>query len=249
MGKQSLDYYEKRQAFNSIIAWVHSLRYRSISKVFESYSKQKDGPIRVVDIGCSHAKIFSVLNKRFNIHYTGLDPRSDFVAIARARYQQHQNFEIIHGLIQDHYQKLQGVDMVIALETLEHIPENIVVRIVEEIAAAKPNLFVCSVPVEIGPAVWMKNFGSFLMRYLRHREYSLRETFWAGLYQLDKIPPHDTRHKGFDWRWLAQTIRHHFHIRKRWNLPIKFLPAAFSSSVFFIAEVRSLQPPSYQDNR
>jgi hypothetical protein len=133
---------------------------------------------------------------------------------------------------------LQRADVLVALETLEHIPEHDVVRIIEAAAAMRPTLFVCSVPVEIGPAIWLKNVGSLVMGYTRHKEYLWRETFWAGLYQLDKMPPHSTGHKGFDWRWLAQTIRHNMKVTEIRKLPARMLPAAVAFSVLLVAEPR-----------
>lgn len=90
-------------------------------------------------------------------------------------------------------------DIIVALETFEHIPEHDVVRIVEAVAASKPRLFVCSVPVEVGPAIWLKNVGSLVTGYMRHKEYRWSETFWAGLYQLDRLPPHGTRACQLAW--------------------------------------------------
>jgi len=67
----------------------------------------------------------------------------------------------------------------------------------------------------------------------------MKETFWAGFYKLDKLPPHTTGHKGFDWRWLAQTIRHNFCIQKIISFPLNFIPAGLASSVFIISQLRS----------
>jgi hypothetical protein len=122
-----------------------------------------------------------------------------------------------------------------SLETLEHIPEHIVVRLIEHIAAANPKYFVCSVPNEVGPIVWIKNVGSLLMGYYRHKEYKWSETLYAGFYQLDKVETHGTGHKGFDWRWLAQTIRHNRKITQTLSSPFRWLPKTFSVSVIFIS--------------
>lgn len=202
--------------------------------------------IKVVDIGCAHAKLFSILNKRFEIDYTGIEINSDFVETARSRYAHNPNFRVIHDSAENALAHLTNIDILVALETFEHIPEHVVVRITEAIAAAQPDLFVCSVPVEIGPAIWLKNVGSFVTGYMRHKEYRWAETFWAGLYQLDKLPPHGTGHKGFDWRWLAQTIRHNMKIIKIRKFPFLFLPAAFAFSVFMVAEPRNDAQPGSQ---
>lgn len=231
--------YEKNQRFNALVSWLHSYRYKNILEIFGELSKlNKANPTKVVEIGCAHAKLFALLNERFKIDYTGIEPNRTLVEVAHERYQNHSNFKIIHDAAEKQLNKITDVDIVIGLETFEHIPEHIVVRIVEEIAKIKPKLFVCSVPVEIGPAIWFKNVGSVVTGYMRHTEYTWAETFWAGFGKLDKLPPHGTGHKGFDWRWLAQTIRHNMSIEEMRKFPFSLFPASLSASVFFIAKPR-----------
>ncbi len=231
--------YERNQHFNFVVSYLHSLRYKSVSQVLEAAAREAGGmPIKVVEIGCAHARLFSVLNPRFDIDYTGIEIDSVSVEAARSRYANCPNFRIVQQPAQDAVALFEAADIVVALEALEHIPEHDVVRIIEAVGSARPRLFVCSVPVEIGPAVWLKNVGSLAMGYMRHKSYTWSETFWAGLYQLDKLPPHDTRGKGFDWRWLAQTIRHNMKIKEIRRFPLRMLPAAVASSVFMIAVPR-----------
>ena len=204
--------------------------------LFKSVARKTEGKsIKVVEIGCAHAKLFSILNERFDIDYTGIEINPLFVEIAQSRYGNNPNFHVIQESAANAISHMKGADILVALETFEHIPEHEVVRIIEAIATAQPNLFVCSVPVEIGPSVWLKNVGSLITGYMRHTEYRWAETFWAGLYQLDQLPPHGTGHKGFDWRWLAQTIRHNMRIIEIRKFPFGFLPAALAFSVFMVA--------------
>jgi len=233
--------YEKLQSFNRIVGWLHSLRYKNIYAVFRSLAAEiPDRPIRVVEIGCAHAKLYQLLTERFRIDYTGIEINPTFVQEANNRYGDRDNFRILAQSAAEAVMSSDGErpDIVVALETLEHIPEHAVVRIVENIARQRPRLFVCSVPVEIGPIIWIKNVGSWLMRYLRHTEYTWRETLWAGLYQLDRLPPHGTGHKGFDWRWLAQTIRHNLQITEFRKFPSRLMPSGLSTAVFVIARPR-----------
>ncbi len=235
-----LDTYERNQSFNALLAWLHSFRYRHLIAAVGALSRDRGAAVlRVVDIGCAHGRAFAVLNERFPIEYTGIEVEDSFVDTARARYQAHSNFSIVHDVAENQLDKFEAVDVVLALETLEHVPEHTVVRLVEQIARMQPRLFVCSVPVEIGPAIWIKNLGSLLTGYVRHREYTWRETFWAGLGKLDRLPSHGIYHKGFDWRWLAQTIRHNMRITETRTFPFRFLPVWLSNSVFFLAEPRS----------
>jgi len=235
--------YERRQQFNRVTSWLHSHRYRHIHRVFARIAAEVgDRPIRVIDVGCGYAKLFDAVNGKFRVEYAGIELNAERAGVARRRYRHHDNFSIIHDSATDALMELSEdrVDVVASLETLEHIPEHEVVRIVERIAELRPRVFVCSVPVEIGPAIWLKNVGSFLAGYVRHREYTWRETFWAGLCCLDRLPPHGTRHKGFDWRWLAQTVRHSFAIEAIHGLPLDVLPPAFSTNVLLVAEPRSV---------
>jgi len=229
-------HYEKNQNFNPLVSWLHSIRYKYLIELFDKQqSENPNKQIKVVDIGCAHAKTFGLLNKRYNISYVGIELDGPFAEEAKSRYKKHSNFRLINDSIENHFEELQNVDFIVALETLEHIPEHIVVRLVEHIAIANPKYFVCSVPNEVGPIVWIKNVGSLLMGYMRHKEYKWSETFFAGLYQLDKVETHGTGHKGFDWRWLAQTIRHNRNITKILSSPFRWLPKTFSVSIIFIS--------------
>jgi SAM-dependent methyltransferase len=239
--RESRLFYESTQNFNAITSWLHSLRFKNILNVFDEMERELKRTIKVIDIGCSYAKLFRILNERYAIQYTGIETNVSLIDAARERYGEHENFNVVHGSAAnlDVLGQAEAPDVIVALETLEHIPEHDVVRIVENVAAISPLRFVCSVPIEIGPAVWLKNVGSFLTGYSRHTEYRWSETFWAGLYRLDKVPAHDIGHKGFDWRWLAQTIRHNMAIKETRRFPFRFLPAAVCTSVFFIAAPRT----------
>jgi len=228
--------YEKNQSFNPIVSWLHSVRYKYLIELFDQIHKESPNKtIKVVDIGCAHAKTFSMLNNRCNISYVGIELDKSFADAANSRYGHNDNFRVINDTIEHHYTELESVDVIMSLETLEHIPEHIVVRLIEKIAISNPKYFVCSVPNEVGPVVWIKNIGSHLMGYGRHAEYEWKETFYAGIYNLDKVETHGTGHKGFDWRWLAQTIRHNRKITKTLSSPFRWLPKTFSVSVIFIS--------------
>lgn len=228
--------YEKDQNFNPLVSWLHSIRYKYLIELFDQLKNENPTKqLKVVEIGCAHAKAFGLLNERYNINYVGIELNQTFAKTAKSRYGSQPNFRIINDSIENHYTELENVDFLMSLETLEHIPERIVVRLIERISSANPKYFVCSVPNEIGPIVWIKNIGSLLMGYYRHTEYKWSETLYAGLYQLDKVETHGTGHKGFDWRWLAQTIRHNRKITKTFSSPFRWLPKTFSVSVIFIS--------------
>jgi hypothetical protein len=237
--------YERTQRHNALTRWLHSIRYRRMVELVGRLSvEMPDRPVRIVEIGCAVSKLYEALDQRFDIEYVGIEIDPEFCRIARERHGHRPNFRILNRSATEEsiYAELGTPDILAALETLEHIPEHDVVRIVEHIGRLAPRYFVASVPVEVGPAIWIKNVGSFLVGYARAKGRPWSQVFWAGLYQLDRLPPHGTGHAGFDWRWLAHTIRHNMRIKQVLKSPLSFLPPAVAFSVMFVAVPRTPAP-------
>jgi SAM-dependent methyltransferase len=232
--------YEQRQDFNRLTRYLRSDRYKALLElVGELQAKIGHRSIKALEIGCGPGTAVGPLLERFAVDYTGIDNSEELLGAARRYHGHRPRCRFVQADASDpaHYQP-GSADIVFALETLEHIPEGQVVRIVERVCrVVRPHLFVASVPVEVGPALWIKNWGSALMGYDR-RSGDLRQTFWAGLYRLDLVPTHDVMHLGFDWRWLAQTIRHNAPMREIRSLPFSFLPKSLTPSVLMVAEPR-----------
>ena len=227
--------YNKNQNFNFLTKWLHKFRYKHVLIEINSLKKDLDNrKLKVLDIGCGDSKLFGILNDKFEISYTGIELNEKFAKTAQKRFKNFNNFNIINGRVENYIDTFEDVDVITALETFEHIPEKNVVRIIEKIAKIDPKLLIISVPVEIGPAIALKNIGSLLSGYNRHKEYTWTETFWASIEKLDKIPVHKTGHKGFNWKWLAQTIRHNMHVKTIKKFPLNFLPPSLSSSIFMV---------------
>jgi len=236
MAAKKLSSYEAGQNYSFINRFLHARRYNVLENAIGRLGNEeanKNRKLKILDIGCGEAKVFELLSGAMDIEYTGIDYKSRHMEVAMERYGKHDNFKYINDLIQNHYQQTENFDVVICLETFEHIREFDVSRIIENIAKTRPKLFLCSVPNEIGPIIWIKNLGSFLIGWKRHREYSWFETLKAGLYMQDRIPRHTTEHKGFDWRWLAQTIKVNMNIRKIHRNPVNILPLSLSPSIIF----------------
>lgn len=230
--------YERNQNFNRITKFLHSGRYTSLLKIAgQLKSELGDRQIRALEIGCGPGTAVGPLLDAYNVDYRGIDLDPTFITAAK-RYHGHRprcTFVEADAADPSHYQP-DSADIVFALETLEHIPESSVVRIVENVCRiVRPKLFVVTVPVEVGPAIWIKNLGSVMMGYNRGSG-NFSETFWAGLYQMDRIPTHTVWHQGFDWRWLAQTIRHNARMREVRSLPFGFLPRFLAPTMLMVAE-------------
>jgi predicted SAM-dependent methyltransferase len=94
---------------------------------------------------------------------------------------------------------------------------------------------VVDVPVELGPAVLIKNFGRRVLKSYPS-EYTMRELLSAGFgmtvfdpHRFDPRASHDAffeSHKGFDHRLLAQEMREWgFKIERKVNSPVPWIPA------------------------
>ena len=226
--------YEDFQKFNFITRALHSIRYKNLKIIVRRISKEKR-KLNIVDIGCGPAKVYKVLSQmNINFNYLGIEIRTDFVKLAEDRYSHNGNFNIINNSVENVHNSFDDADLIIGLETFEHIPETIVVRTIEAITQSNCKYFYITVPNEIGPAIFLKNVGSYLMGYQRYKEYSWRETLAATLYNLDKVKRHGTKHKGFDWRWLAQTLRQNCKILRYTTSPVNFVPKFLSPSIGFV---------------
>ncbi len=237
--------YEAIQNYNWLTRFLHRGRYRKLLQVLKELQRDiDDRSIKILDIGCGPGNVIEHIIGRFDVDYVGIDYDPIFIEAARAKYGHLDNCRFVVGdATDDELYRSTDADIVIALETLEHIPLNSALRVVEHVCGiVRPRLFLVTVPAEVGPAVWIKNWGSILIGYDR-KSGNFRETFWAGLYQLDRVPPHCTSHQGFDWRCLAQLIRVNAPMREVRSLPFSFIPRMFSPNISMLAEPRKSAAP------
>ncbi len=239
MPRKDARWYEERLNHSPVTRFLHSVRYRNLLGVVEALSGFRGGkPIRILDIGSGTAHAFALLDPRFAIDYIGVEKRGKFCSLAEERHGGRPNFRVVRDLIGNRLDLIGEVDLVVALETLEHIPEDQVAVLVEHIGRAEIEGFYCTVPNEIGPAIAIKNLGSAMIGYQRHREYSWLDTFHAATYRLDKVAPHGTGHKGFDWRALQGVIAAHLDIQATHRSPYGWVPRAVSPSIGFYCTPR-----------
>jgi SAM-dependent methyltransferase len=228
--------YEQTQDKNFITRILHRVRYTNLENlVVRLSSETSNKKLRVTDIGCGPAKAFQIISDLgIEFEYKGIELREDFCEIALSRYRNKKNFSIVCDSIENQFDQFEHADLIIGLESFEHIPEWLVVRTVEAIAKSSFKYLYITVPNEVGPAILVKNIGALSMGYKRYKEYSWAETFYASVYNLDNVERHTTGHKGFDWRWLAQTLRQNVKIVKKTTSPINLVPKIVSPSIGFI---------------
>lgn len=228
-----MDQYLKNQDLNLINSFLHSKRYSFVLENIINYQINKSVPFKILDIGCGHCKIYKYLKQtNLNFQYYGVEPTKDFFDYSFKKYSKNKNFHIFNDLAENIITSYDDIDYYLALESLEHIPERIVYELIQYISNSNFKSFFCSFPNELGPSILIKNFGSFLMGYKRYQEYTIKETLNSLFFRTLKIPPHNTTHRGFDYRVLIHNIYQFMEIKKFQKSPFQFLPIIFSPSIF-----------------
>lgn len=250
----SLQEYIACLEYNRITRYLHTIRYRHLIHFLQSLPatlseiESKHRHIQLFEIGCGYGKSIEAI-KLFNMgsqaaehkkpllleQYFGIDIDPAFAAYCQKKFPD-PNHQFKYADIRSFVQGKETIpfkpNAMIALECFEHIHEADVPSILEWMASLRIPVFI-SVPNELGPALAIKNLGSALMGYVRHKEYRWQETWYASRYQLERLPAHQTGHIGFDWRWLAAVIHQKFNIVKIGTSPFDFVPRFLSPSIYF----------------
>jgi SAM-dependent methyltransferase len=237
--------YQGNQAFSAINRYLHAARYHELRR-FLSLVLTGEEP-RIFEVGCGYGDavdvIRSVLGERA-FKYYGVDYWAAFVEQANAtRSAPDVRFENrdLRDMAEEGFRLPEPPDCIIALETMEHVTELDVPKIVDWLARMKvPTLI--TVPNEVGPALLVKNLGSALMGYRRHREYRIQDTLNAAFGRMERLRAHGTGHLGFDWRWLLSVLKQRFTVEVRTS-PLPFVPRSLAPSIFFYCWPRDWADP------
>ena len=141
MSNQEIDHFD--QDFNLITKFLHRTRFRNLEELIIRASKEKKGKLKIVDVGCGPASAYKSITKLgIDFMYVGVDLEENFCDIASERYTKFENFEIICDSIENHFEKFTDSDVIIGLESFEHIPEWLVVRTIEAISKSIIYVFI-----------------------------------------------------------------------------------------------------------
>ena len=116
----------------------------------------------ILDIGCGTATMFDFKKEKFNFTYTGIEPQKELYSVAMKNYSNENNFNLIQNTIESNYDNLDKYDLILAMDTLEHIPLNNRNDIIKNISKSGCKKFLINVPNEIGPIVAIKTLDHLL---------------------------------------------------------------------------------------
>ncbi len=123
-----------------------------------------------------------------------------------------------------------------SLETIEHIPPDLVDPYLAELARVVDGYLLVTVPNEKGSVFLAKYLAKSLI-YGGNEPYKLREIAAATLGQMKQVERNE--HKGFDYAVLVRQIERHFDIDRVCGLPTAVLPPSLSFTVGIVARTKS----------
>jgi 2-polyprenyl-3-methyl-5-hydroxy-6-metoxy-1,4-benzoquinol methylase len=127
-----------------------------------------------------------------------------------------------------------GYDIGISLETMEHVPPDMVDDYLRILAGAVKGTAFFTVPNEIGiPFAGKMTAKKLIYRDSKDEAYSFGE-FWNEVFG-NTTKVHRNEHKGFDYRQFARQVEKYFVIKKITGIPNTWLMPSLSFTVGIVA--------------
>ena len=225
--------YNERLFSGGLRASLHYARFRWFQ---DRLKKLRFKCKSVLEIGCFDGKLIDFLPK--TIDYLGYDANWEGgLNLAREKWKAYPQFSFQFARSADDI-KLEDdrrFDIAVAMETLEHMPPEMVEGYLRKIAKHLDGYLFITVPNEIGPVFLFK----WLFKKLFFRDaqpYTFIE-FANEIIGRTQFVKRD-EHKGFNYSQFIQEIEELFEIVEISGHPIGFMPPYLNVGVGIIATVR-----------
>ena len=191
---------------------------------------------RVVELGCFDGKAIEFLPSEPD-YYVGYDANwEDGITLARQKWGSHPNYRFrICTTPAEMDLSGERFDVAIAMETLEHVPEEMVRPYLEKLAGATDQYLLITAPNEKGVVFFFKHLVKLLFGEVE--KHSFAEFLNATLGRTDRVQR--GHHKGFDYARLAKVVGEYFDVVEVTGQPISTLPPALNFTVGIVAKKRA----------
>jgi len=206
-----------------------------------------------LDYGCADGWILRDLVKnRFVLKGVGVD--LDHRMVERAREDSLGDPRLAFYPVGEvnRWGKREGYSLILCLETLEHVEEPRRILSLFSELLERGGFLILSVPIEIGPALLLKQAGRFFTHLIGgygYERYQMWELLWGLLGRVERIPSSHQRpdltykgHKGFDYRRIGEDLKRFFPRIKKVYSPFPPLGPWFNATIFYVAEKEKETP-------
>lgn len=227
--------YNERLFSGGIRGYLHTARFRYLNRMVKKYSLDQD---TVLELGCFDGKSISYLPKPPR-EYVGFDANWEGgVDLAHKLWADKPEYRFI---VSDDpgdiaAQAGQDYDLVISMETLEHLPPEQVDDYLAVLAQKTSKHAIFTVPNEKGVVFAFKHLAKMMLTK-GYRHYSFGEFMNATLGRMSKVARDN--HKGFDYAALIRQVEKHFEVIEVRGIGMNFLPPILNFNVGMVVGPRS----------
>lgn len=227
--------YNDRLFSGGIRSKLHLARFNWISA---EIIKREIEPYSVLELGCFDGKLLNFLPYR-PTRYVGFDANWEGgLDEAKKRWSNETSYSFLRAS-SPKAMKLDRSDtfhVAVAMETLEHIPPEMVDGYLSKIAEHLDGYLFVTVPNEKGLVFLVK----WVIKKIFSKDaksYSLTELINATIGRMDRVSRLD--HKGFDYTSLVAEIEKYFTVIDISGHPLGFLPTSLCFGVGIIAKSKN----------
>lgn len=226
--------YNKRLFSTGLRKKTHLARFYWISNTLQRLNYAYDS---VIELGCGDGKVLNYLPKKPKSYY-GFDANSHGgLDIAKEKWKGNSKFKFIFcNKPEDVKTDGECFDIAICMETLEHVPNDMVELYLEILSKLSKTILV-TVPNEKGIVFFFKYLFTKIA-YRNKRNYTLSEFLNTTLNRVYKVE-HDNGHKGFDYKLIIEAMSSHFDIVMVSGIPLNLLPVNLNLYVGIVGRSRN----------
>ena len=211
---------------------LHSARFKWLVK---SILQLKCEYKTILELGCFDGKVIDYLPEK-PIHYLGLDANWEGgLEIANDKWRHQSNYIFKQCESPEEMKTIDDkYDISICMETLEHVPPQMVGPYLKELANVTKEYVFITVPNEIGMVFFFKYIIKRIFGNSGNYTYTLREFLNESLGNTENVERN--QHKGFNYKLLVSQISDHFEIIEVSGHPLSFMPARFNFGIGIIGK-------------
>ncbi len=226
--------YNQRLFVGGFRKWLHDARFLWVRRVCHTMNLNSES---VLELGCFDARTipyFPTKPKR----YFGFDANWEGgLDLARETYVIEELYQFVTATRPEQLD-IPGelVSLALSLETMEHIPPELVDGYLQRISGLLNGVFIVTVPNEKGPL--------FLAKYLVKKlvvggadEYTFAEVMNATFGRMERVAR--AEHKGFDWEKLLAHLKIYFDVEMVQGIQLPWAPLCCNAQIGFVLRSRT----------